>query len=511
MTLGSFHSSTPGLADRALDPFFYNRSLQQEGLELRLGDYVDDIRYDMRLVGSAIIRQQEKAAEKHRSAARATTDAVRAQTTEIAGMRRDQAAQAARVVSAIEDSAEVVRAGLDATQQSIASMRSEMTDQFTHVRWALAQQSDLLRDILGVLRENRKNECRQLIEQGVLNLQNGYVAEAKERLEAALAYDNTDHELHQQLGFLFVRLKDLDSALAHFRKALVFLPKVSPAQRRKQEFALAQAATHVARTHYARGEYPEAAEHLEKALAADATNAKNWYDLGVMYAYTGEADRGARAVATAAGLQPFYFGRAFADSELDAIRPAVERALTDTATRIAADFETTARAARASIADVLGAVERLGLGPLRLPTIDEVDALVRTDGSAVAMDAARRNLEQLERETREKVAKALPPAIEGAKKEHEQAKKLFGDRWSRDEYAIRHELYEMNAFERFFFRGRVKELRAKLERFGDTYATYAKAEGAACQGTFQRVKALEAYNSELRDWLRERQARARRA
>lgn len=424
MTLGPFHSSQPGYVDRALDPFFYNRSLQQEALELRLGEYTDDLRHDMHLVGSAIVRQQENAANRYRDAARATTDAVHAQTAEIAGMRREQAQHAERLAHAVEDSAQLVRAGIDETRQSIQTMQSELTDQLTHVRWALDQQSQVLSGILETLRGNRKNECRQLVDQGVENLVNGYLPEAKERLEAALVYDNTDHEVHQQLGFVSIRLGDIDRAIEHFKKALAFLPKVPAYQRQKVKPFAARAATHVARAYYAKRAYDDAAAYLEHALEIEPDNAKNWYDLAVMRAYLRYDAEAAQAVARAVELRPFYFGRALADPELEPVRATIETQLLNATQNISTQLDTVAAEVSAFVAKVREAERVIGVSLGAVPDVEAIVRSARQENTYVVFDHAIGSLTRDKEALRVHVFRAIDDAAKRA--EQDRATRLAG-------------------------------------------------------------------------------------
>jgi tetratricopeptide (TPR) repeat protein len=231
MTFGSFNSSEPTMSDDLTASFFFNKSLQQRGLEFRLGDVVDDIRYDIRLVGGALLTQQERAAKRYERAAHATADAVERQTAQVTRLREEQATQARELKSAVEDSTRVLRTSIDRTTDAVTSMHGAVIDQLSHVRWALAEQNHLLTGIFETLREGHSNECRQLVEQGERNMQARYYDDAEERLKLALTYDNTDHVLHQNLGLVSVHLGKPDVALEHFKKALAFPPKVAAQNR----------------------------------------------------------------------------------------------------------------------------------------------------------------------------------------------------------------------------------------------------------------------------------------
>src|SRR5258708_2076398 len=110
MTFGSFHSSEPRLTEDITLSFFFNKSLQQRGLEYRLGNVADDIRYDIRLVGGALLTRQEWAAKRYEKAAHATTAAVERQTAEAVRLREEQATQARELKSAVEESRPHLRA-----------------------------------------------------------------------------------------------------------------------------------------------------------------------------------------------------------------------------------------------------------------------------------------------------------------------------------------------------------------------------------------------------------------
>jgi tetratricopeptide (TPR) repeat protein len=328
MTLGSFHSSVPRLTEDIVSSFFFNRSLQQRGLEYRLGNIADDIRYDLRLVGGALLTQQEGAARRYEKAARATTVAVERQTAEAVRLREEQATHARELQSAVEDSTRVLRKTIEGTGTAITEMHGAVVDQLSHVRWAMAEQNQLLRGIFETLREGRSNECRQLVEQGEKNLQARYYAEAEERLKLALTFDNTDHVLHQNLGLVSIHLGKPDVALKHFQRALAFPPKTkSPGDRRKAAFFLARAATHAARALYATGDTRGAAEYLAKALEHDDAAAKNWYDLAVMSAYEANGRAMETALRKAIALEPEFYAQALGDTELDPVRDQVDRLL----------------------------------------------------------------------------------------------------------------------------------------------------------------------------------------
>jgi tetratricopeptide (TPR) repeat protein len=419
MTFGSFHSSEPRLTEDLTSSFFFNKSLQQRGLEYRLGNVADDIRYDLRLVGGALLTQQERAAKRYEKAAHTTTAAVERQTAEAVRLREEQATQARELKSAVEDSTRVLQKSIDGTGTAITEMHGAVVDQLSHVRWAMAEQNQLLRGIFDTLREGRSNECRQLVEQGEKNMQTRFYAEAEERLKLALVYDNTDHVLHQNLGLVAIHLGKPDIALEHFKRALAFPPKAkSHGDRSKVAFFLARAATHAARVLYSTGDTRGAAEYLAKALEHDDTAAKNWYDLAVMYAYEANGRAVGTALRNAIALEPEFYAQALGDTELDPVREEVDRLLLT--------LRDEARDALAAALPKLAALEQLAASvrqvvpqaPLPPPHVMQAEA-ARARNTFFAL---REVVVEIER-TRKSVPAALTNALDAAIAEAEAEKK----------------------------------------------------------------------------------------
>jgi tetratricopeptide (TPR) repeat protein len=442
MTFGAFHSSEPRLTEDLTSSFFFNKSLQQRGLEYRLGNVADDIRYDIRLVGGALLTQQERAAKRYEKAAHATTAAVERQTAEAVRLRKEQATQARELQSAVEDSTRLLQKSIDGTDKAIMEMHGAVVDQLSHVRWAMAEQNQLLRGIFETLREGRSNECRQLVEQGEKNMQARYYAEAEERLKLALVYDNTDHVLHQNLGLVAIHLGKPDIALEHFRRALAFPPKAkNHGDRSKVAFFLARAATHAARVLYSTGDTRGAAEYLAKALEHDDTAAKNWYDLAVMCACEANGSAVETALRKAIALEPEFYAQALGDSELDPMRDTVDRLLL-TLRDEAHDALETALPKLAALEELAASVQQVfseaPLPPSHLvqaaeaaqaratffalrEVAVEIERTLRTAPAALmsALDAAIADAEAQKKNAKTDVAKKHAREVEGLRKERE--------------------------------------------------------------------------------------------
>ncbi len=440
MTFGSFHSSEPRLTEDIVSSFFFNKSLQQRGLEYQLGNIADDIRWDLRLVGGALLTQQERAVRRYEKAARATTAAVERQTAEAVRFREEQATQARELQSAVEDSTRVLQKSIDGTGKAITEMHGAVVDQLSHVRWAMAEQNQHLRGIFETLREGRSNECRQLVEQGEKNMQARYYAEAEERLTLALTFDNTDHVLHQNLGLVSIHLGKPDVALKHFQRALAFPPKTkSLGDRGKAAFFLARAATHAARALYAAGDTRGAAKYFAKALEHDDAAAKNWYDLAVMCAYEANGRAMETALRKAIALEPEFYAQALGDTELDPVRDLVDHLLL-TLRDEAHDALATALPKLAALEQLAASVRQVvPQAPLPPPHLMQAAEAARARGTFFALREVVVEMERTLKSAPAALTDALDAAIAEAEAEKKVVKSAVAKKHDRDVEGLRRE------------------------------------------------------------------------
>ncbi len=298
--------------------FTVNKNLQHTKLEWRFNEKFTDPQWATAYVGAALLSQQERAAKRYEKEAVATRAAIEEQT-------RQSAEQARILKSTIEESSEAVRREVSNVHAAVKENTNELRGiaaQVSHLAWLQVEQNRTLQHILNLIRENRANECRQLVEQGERNFRAGYLAEAEERFKLALTYDSTDYMTHQNLGLTYIRLGRPDVALEHFRKACSFPPKAGA---NEQRFFVARAATHAARTCYAMGDYAQAEKYFVHALDVEKTNAKNAYDLGVVRAHQGKTSGAVDALSAAIDRDPTLAGAALADEELSPMREEIEQ------------------------------------------------------------------------------------------------------------------------------------------------------------------------------------------
>jgi tetratricopeptide (TPR) repeat protein len=315
-------SHQPTGTEALVAAFSFNKNLHQAKLDWRFNEQFTDPRWATAYVGAELLAHQERAAKRYDQQATALRGSIDEQTR--------QNAENARVLhTTIKESSEAVRREMSnvagAVRQTTEAV-NDLTSQIAQMAWLQAEQNATLRQVLETIRERRANECRQLVEQGEKNLRAGFLNDAEERFRLALKYDNTDYPTHQNLGLTLVALGRLDEALEHFTKALAFPPKGNA---RSTAFFVSRAATHAARVLYAKGNYAGAEAFLVKALDGDDSNAKNWYDLGVVRTYEGDKSGALDALAHALRGNAQLAGAALSDTELETIRPAIETLVVD--------------------------------------------------------------------------------------------------------------------------------------------------------------------------------------
>jgi tetratricopeptide (TPR) repeat protein len=406
-------SHQPTGTEALVAAFSFNKNLHQAKLDWRFNEQFTDPRWATAYVGAELLAQQERAAKRYDQHATALRGSVENQT-------RQNAENARALQATIRESSEIVRREMTNVQETVKETTravNGLASQVSQLAWLQAEQNEILRDVLDTIREGRANECRQLVEQGERNFDAGFLAEAEDRFRLALQLDNTDYPTHQNLGLTLVRLGRMDEALDHFKKALAFPPKRQP---NATGFFVAQAATHVARVLYATSDYAGAETYLQRALDADTTAAKNWYDLAVVRTYLGNADGALTALRRAIGGDVMLAGAALADEELASIRPAIEQLV----------LEQTKHAMQDAVAKpvdafrvVSGRVTEIARAVgMQIPPIPDADAIVRLARERGTLPAIMEAAAAIEDERVEFLRRAIA-ALERAGTEWEETAK----------------------------------------------------------------------------------------
>ncbi len=216
-----------------------------------------------------------------------------------------------RISSSVMDAADQLSSVFEAVGDRLCAYLGEIS-------WQLAQQSETLTGILHTLRENRSNEARQLVEQGVRHYVNEQYDRAEARFQEALRQDTTDYQVLMNLGLVAVHKGLSDDAFEFFQDALRLptgLDKLS-----KNRALLA-----IARLHYAAGEHDKALNAAQQAVRlADPGQASDIFFLvGVYAALAGRVDESLQWLEKAIKIRPNLISKAAVEPDLDVHRPAV--------------------------------------------------------------------------------------------------------------------------------------------------------------------------------------------
>jgi len=166
-----------------------------------------------------------------------------------------------------------IRSAISELNGSIDRGFSEISDKLDvsnglldELNWRLGQATSLLGDILDVLKNSRRNEAKQLVEQGVRFLLFNKYRDAEERFRLAFKYDKTDYQVLMNLGFIEVTKGNADKALECFIDASTLPSNIN-------DKAKAIAIWNVARVFYAKKEFDKAYSYAIQA--AKKSNSKN--------------------------------------------------------------------------------------------------------------------------------------------------------------------------------------------------------------------------------------------
>ena len=202
----------------------------------------------------------------------------------------------------------------DTISHSVEKLGNRLCACLVEIQWELAQHQEILKGILQVLRENRRNEAQQLVAQAVRHYHSGELAEAEERLRRALDWDTTDYQVLMNLGFVEVQKGGVEAAHLFFKKALTLPTHLDPESKSRTLWA-------IARLYYTQQEFDKALKTASEAhMTEGGRNASGFYTVGVYAALAGQSDRALVEIEKAVLLDRVYFVRASSDPDLEGIR-----------------------------------------------------------------------------------------------------------------------------------------------------------------------------------------------
>lgn len=143
---------------------------------------------------------------------------------------------------------------------------------------------------------------------GLLLLDEGYAAEAKDQFSAIIAAHSDNDGAYFNRGRSFYRLKNYPAAAQDYNRAIELRAGHYP-----------EARMNLALVHYADKDYPKAIKALQSAIDERPDYESAWYRLGRAYRQIGDHEQAVFALQKAAQLQAehahtwYYLGRSYAD------------------------------------------------------------------------------------------------------------------------------------------------------------------------------------------------------
>lgn len=239
----------------------------------------------------------------------------------------DEIAQAADgIANAIETLQAQQERDAAAIRDSIECLQNALLAELSESRWLLLQIENRQSETLRVLTRPRATQAEELMQQALSNLTNGYFREAVDRLLKALEFDNTDYQVHRNLGYAFVHEGNAVEAAEHFSKAVSFAP--TPTLK-------LEAICDLARVYYAEGNYLKAARTLQDRLESlggrlDISHAEYGrvvYTHAAYYCLASQRDECLGNLKKALDLNAGLFSRAWADDDFSSMRADVTQFL----------------------------------------------------------------------------------------------------------------------------------------------------------------------------------------
>lgn len=156
-----------------------------------------------------------------------------------------------------------ISSAADQISSSIEALGNKLSMELSEINWQIVQQNQKLDKILSVLSENRSNEARQLVAQGVRLYVNEQYEKAEERFLRALDFDMTDYQVLMNLAYIELHKENAEGAMAYFQDALSLPASLDGHSKARTLWA-------IARLYYVNREYKNALAYAEKALEVES-------------------------------------------------------------------------------------------------------------------------------------------------------------------------------------------------------------------------------------------------
>lgn len=256
---------------------------------------------------------------------------IRSQRSAIAELEYSNFAAENSIIASIEDGVQHLEQAISTSAgqicDAIAEGTAEIVSALSTISWQIEQTNDRLGQIIELLKENRSNEARQFVNQGVRHFSFGEFAEAEERFRKAMEYDSTDYQVLMNLAYVSIEKGSYEEAKLFFEKA-ANLPS------NLDQESLNAALSGLARLEYSVGNYREALTILQNVKPMNnASRASTEYRRAVYSFLAGEFDQFPAHLENAIRYEKTYFGTSAAEADFKQRRDYVTGILVDLHTR----------------------------------------------------------------------------------------------------------------------------------------------------------------------------------
>ena len=184
----------------------------------------------------------------------------------------------------------------------------------------MVQQNQTLEKILAVLQENRSNEARQLVSQGVRLYVNQQYDKAEERFLRAIDFDMTDYQVLMNLAYIELHKENADKSMSYFQDALSLPTSLDSSSKARTLWSMA-------RLHYVNRDYQKALLYAEESLKTvykiEEENPRSIFTLAIYAALAGRKDQALRLVQSSIKMDSDLFTLAAVEPEFESIRQEV--------------------------------------------------------------------------------------------------------------------------------------------------------------------------------------------
>ena len=155
--------------------------------------------------------------------------------------------------------AQEMSSAADQISYAVDALGNQISIELAEIQWQIAQENKTLEQILHVLHENRNNEARQLVQQGIRLYINEQYQKAEERFKRALDCDMTDYQVLMNLAYIEIHKNNAKAAYGFFNDALKLPQNLDALSQSRTLWA-------ITRLFYTTKNYEKAFQYAEQSL-----------------------------------------------------------------------------------------------------------------------------------------------------------------------------------------------------------------------------------------------------